>query len=57
MLPTREQTIKAIKELKDPIQLQKQRQMDAKRKYEQLLAQVNLIYDETTGDKKERTYS
>ncbi|CAK94849.1 unnamed protein product (macronuclear) [Paramecium tetraurelia] len=50
----REDMIKQLQNLQDPYVLQRQRQQDVKRKYEQLLAQVNLIYDE---DGKERQYT
>ncbi|CAK83163.1 unnamed protein product (macronuclear) [Paramecium tetraurelia] len=46
----REEMIKQLQNIQDPYVLQQQRQIDAKRKYEQLLAQVNLIYDEDAKD-------
>ncbi|CAD8139136.1 unnamed protein product [Paramecium pentaurelia] len=53
-MQNRDEMIKQLQNLQDPYVLQRQRQQDVKRKYEQLLAQVNLIYDE---DGKERQYS
>ncbi|CAD8077133.1 unnamed protein product [Paramecium sonneborni] len=53
-MQNRDEMIKQLQNIQDPYILQRQRQHDAKRKYEQLLASVNLIYDE---DGKERQYS
>ncbi|CAK60301.1 unnamed protein product (macronuclear) [Paramecium tetraurelia] len=53
-MQNRDEMIKQLQNLQDPYVLQRQRQQDVKRKYEQLLAQVNLMYDE---DGKERQYS